>query len=263
MPVLIAATALLGLAIGSFLNVVIHRVPISASLSHPPSRCPFCEHPIRARHNLPVFGWLVLRGRCADCAEPISIRYPLVELSCAALFVLLTLRMSSLHLLAALPAYLWFAAIAIALAMIDIDHHRLPNSIVLPSYPVLALLLTLAAVVTDSPAAAVRMVIGAMALFIFYFLLMLSYPKGMGYGDVKLAGLLGGLLSFLSYSTLLVGAFGGFLLGGIAGLALMVSGRGNGKTKIPFGPFMLAGALLAIFFAAPVSRVYLNFVTGA
>ncbi|MGX7680782.1 prepilin peptidase [Jatrophihabitans sp. DSM 45814] len=140
MPVLLAAAALLGLAIGSFLNVVIHRVPVAASLSSPPSHCPSCDHSIRTRHNVPVLGWLVLRGRCADCSVPISVRYPLVELGCGALFICVTVRLAALHQLAALPAFLYFTAAAIALALIDIDWHRLPNTIVLPSYPILALL---------------------------------------------------------------------------------------------------------------------------
>ncbi|MGX7680783.1 hypothetical protein ACSMXN_18000 [Jatrophihabitans sp. DSM 45814] len=109
----------------------------------------------------------------------------------------------------------------------------------------------------------VRAAIGGIALFSFYYLLMFVYPAGMGYGDVKLAGLIGGLLGYLSYSTLLVGAFSGFLLGGIVGVGVMASGRGDRKTAIPFGPFMIGGALLAIFLGAPLSDFYLNFVSGA
>ena len=128
MPVLIAAVALLGLAIGSFLNVVICRVPLELSLSRPASRCPACEQPIRRRHNVPVFGWLILRGRCADCRAPISMRYPLVELACAALFIAVTWQLARLQLIPALPAYLIFVAAGLALSMIDLDVHRLPNA---------------------------------------------------------------------------------------------------------------------------------------
>ena len=137
---LVFLVALLGLAIGSFLNVVIYRVPRGESLISPASQCPSCGAAIRARHNVPLFGWLVLRGRCADCRTPISFRYPLVELACALLFVAVTLRFDHLGLLSALPAYLYFGAIGIALALIDLDVQRLPNSIVLPSYPVIAAL---------------------------------------------------------------------------------------------------------------------------
>jgi leader peptidase (prepilin peptidase)/N-methyltransferase len=256
MPILIAAVALLGLAIGSFLNVVIYRVPVGESLLHPSSHCPDCDHPIRNRHNVPVLGWLLLRGRCADCAVPISPRYPLVELGTGVAFVGVTLRLAALHQLATLPAFLYFTAIGIALALIDLDCHRLPNAIVLPSYPVLALLLSAAALAQGDWSALLRAAIAGAVLYALYFVLAFSYPAGMGFGDVKLAGLIGGVLGYLSYSTMLVGAFSAFLLGGIAGAVVILSGRGSRKTALPFGPFMIAGAFIALFIAAPVIDSY-------
>jgi leader peptidase (prepilin peptidase)/N-methyltransferase len=118
---------LLGLVVGSFLNVVIYRVPRGESLVSPGSRCPSCGTPIRPWHNVPVVGWLVLRGRCAACGAPIGVRYPLVEAGTGALFVALAARLDSLGLLSALPAYLYFGAIGIALALIDLDCRRLPT----------------------------------------------------------------------------------------------------------------------------------------
>jgi len=258
MPVLIAFTALLGLAVGSFLNVVIYRVPRGESLVKPSSHCPACGRPIRNRHNIPLFGWFILRGRCADCHAPISVRYPLVELVTAVLFIAVTARMSTLDLLPALPAYLYFVAIGIALALIDIDHHRLPNVIVLPSYPVVLALLTIAAAWQHDWSALLRAVESGAILYAFYFVLAFAYPAGMGFGDVKLAGILGGLLGYLSWSALLIGGFAGFLLGAVAGVAVMASGRGNRKTALPFGPFMIAGTLLAIFAAEPLWSFYLD-----
>lgn len=263
MPVLFAAVALLGLAIGSFLNVVIYRVPAELSLSSPPSRCPACEHPIRKRHNIPVLGWLILRGRCADCATPISARYPLVELLTAALFVAVSWQLVRLHLLPALPAYLLFTAIAIALAVIDIDLHRLPSAIVLPAYPVLALALILAAVVADDPASLVRAAVGGMALFLFYFLMNFAYPKGMGYGDVRLSGVVGSMLGYLSYSALLVGAFASFLIGGVFGILVIAAGRGSRKSHVPFGPFMLLGVLVAILASSQIASAYRSLALGS
>jgi leader peptidase (prepilin peptidase)/N-methyltransferase len=260
MPVLIAAIALLGLAIGSFLNVVIYRLPQEKSLSKPASQCPACQHPIRKRHNIPVLGWLILRGHCPDCTAPISPRYPLVELATGVLFVAITVRMAQLHLLAALPAFLFFTAIAVALTLIDIDVHRLPNGIVLPSFPVLALSLTIASVVRDDPASVLRSAICGMALFAFYLVLAFAYPAGMGFGDVKLAGLIGGLLGYLSYQALLVGAAAAFVTGGIAGMLVILARRGTGKTAIPFGPFMIGGALFAIFASTPIAEGYLRLV---
>jgi leader peptidase (prepilin peptidase)/N-methyltransferase len=254
--VLLAPIALLGLAIGSFLNVVIHRVPIPASLSRPPSRCPECEHPIRRRHNVPVLGWLVLRGRCADCHTPISPRYPAVELATAALFVAVTVRLLQLDLLAALPAFLWFVAAGIALAMIDLDVGRLPNLIVLPAYPILAALLTAAALVSHDSQALVRMAIGAAASYSLHYLTALAFPGGMGFGDVKLAGLVGGMLAFVSYPVLLVGVGAAFLLGATTGLVAIATGRASRRTAVPFGPFMVAGAFLAIFLGGFISTAY-------
>jgi leader peptidase (prepilin peptidase)/N-methyltransferase len=258
MPVLIAFTALLGLAVGSFLNVVIYRVPRGESLVKPSSHCPACGRPIRNRHNIPLFGWFILRGRCADCHAPISVRYPLVELVTAVLFIAVTARMSTLDLLPALPAYLYLVAIGIALALIDIDHHRLPNVIVLPAYPVVLALLTIAAAWQHDWSALLRAVESGAILYAFYFVLAFAYPAGMGFGDVKLAGILGGLLGYLSWSALLIGGFAGFLLGAVAGVAVMASGRGNRKTALPFGPFMIAGTLLAIFAAEPLWSFYLD-----
>jgi leader peptidase (prepilin peptidase)/N-methyltransferase len=253
---------LLGLAVGSFLNVVISRVPANESVVRPASRCPQCKSEIRNRHNIPVLGWLVLRGKCFDCAAPISARYPLVEASTGVVFAALTVRILDLHLASALPAYLYFAAAAIALAVIDIDLKRLPDKITLPSYPMLAILLTVAAAVEHDWWSLARAGIGAAALFTFYFAIAFAYPAGMGMGDVKLAGLLGGVLAFLSWSALAVGAFGGFLLGAVGAVAVLATGRGGRKTAIPFGPFMIAAAVLAIFVARPVADVYLRLIQG-
>jgi leader peptidase (prepilin peptidase)/N-methyltransferase len=250
-PMLLSIAGLLGLAVGSFLNVVIHRVPRDESLVRPGSHCPRCGSGVRNRHNVPVLGWLLLRGRCADCAAPISIRYPLVEAGTAALFVAVAAKFG---LSPALPAYLYLAAIAVALALIDLDVMRLPNAIVLPSYLVAGVLLGPAALLGDDLAAIVRGVLAAAALWAFYQLLALF--GGMGGGDVKLAPLLGLYLGWLGWSAVAVGAFAAFLLGGLVGVALMATKLANRKSRIPFGPYMLAGAFLAVFAAAPIAEWY-------
>ncbi|MDT4941901.1 MAG: leader peptidase (prepilin peptidase) / N-methyltransferase [Pseudonocardiales bacterium] len=249
---------LLGLAIGSFLNVVIYRVPAGLSVVSPPSRCPNCEATIRNRHNVPVLGWLVLRGKCYDCKEPISPRYPIVELVTGLLFFAMTWRILDLDLAPALPAYLYFVVIGVALTMIDIDHKRLPDKIVLPSWIVVAVLLTAGTIAKHNWGDLGRAGIGAAGLFALYFLLAFIYPAGMGMGDVKLAFILGGVLAYLSWSAFGVGAFGGFLLGSVGGILLLATGRGNRKTAIPYGPYMIAGATLAIFVAQPVADAYLD-----
>ena len=249
-----------GLAVGSFLNVVIYRVPVGESVVSPPSKCPSCSHPIRNRHNVPVFGWLLLRGRCYDCKEPISARYPLVEAATGVLFAAVTWRLLVIDMPWALAAYLYLAAAGVALAMIDIDVKRLPNTIVLPSYAIVAVLLTVAAIGEHDSWPLARAGIGAAALLAFYFAIVLAVPAGMGFGDVKLAGVLGALMGYLSWSALIVATFGAFLLGAIVGVALIVTSRGGRKTAIPFGPFMIAAALITVFAGGWLADGYLQLV---
>lgn len=256
MSPLVVLAAVLGLTVGSFLNVVVHRVPRGESLIAPGSRCPRCDKPIRARHNVPVLGWLVLRGRCADCGTRISARYPAVEFGTGLAFAAVAWRLDHLQLLSALPAYWWFTAMGIALAFIDLELRRLPNAIVLPSYPVLLVLLAGSAAWQEDWWSLGRACLGGLALFGLYLLLVLAYPAGMGWGDVKLAGVLGIALGYLSWSALLVGAFAGFLLGAVVAVTVVATGRGGRKTALPFGPFMIAGALVAIFAADPFADFY-------
>jgi leader peptidase (prepilin peptidase)/N-methyltransferase len=179
------------------------------------------------------------------------LRYPLVEFATGLLFVAVTVRLAQLHLLSALPAYLYLVAIGVVLTLVDLDSRRLPDAIVLPSYPVVAVLLTLSAAWRHDWWSLARAAIGAAALFGFFFALAFAHPAGMGFGDVKLAGVLGGLLAYLSWSTLMLGALGAFVLGSVAGVAVIASRRGNRRTALPFGPFMIASALLAIFVTSP------------
>jgi leader peptidase (prepilin peptidase)/N-methyltransferase len=252
---LIAFCCVLGLLIGSFLNVVVWRVPRGESVAQPASYCPSCGHAVRPRDNVPVLSYVLLKGRCRDCDTSISARYPLVELTTALIFGLLAWRVGAD---AALPAFLYLGAAGLALALIDIDVKRLPNAIVLPSYGVGAVLLGAAALFGDDGQAALRALIGAVSLFAFYFVLAIVYPSGMGFGDVKLAGVLGMYLGWLGYAELVVGGFLGFLFGGVIGGGLMLVGRAGRKTKIPFGPFMLLGTLVAVLCGGALGDLYLN-----
>jgi leader peptidase (prepilin peptidase) / N-methyltransferase len=252
---LIVVAALLGLLIGSFLNVVVARVPDGRSVVHPGSACPHCGEPIRARDNIPVVSWLLLAGRGRCCGQPISIRYPLVEAGTAVAFGAVTAWIGLSWLL---PAILYLAAISIVLALIDVDHHRLPNAIVLPSYPVTAVLLIVPALTAHDPGRIVRALICGLSLYAFYFILMVISPRGMGFGDVKLAGILGGYLGWFSWGSAVVGGFLGFGVGGVAGLLLMLARRAGMKTLIPFGPYMLIGAWLALVYGHDISSWYLE-----
>ena len=252
---LVVVTGIFGLLVGSFLNVVIVRVPAGRSVVSPRSACMTCEQPIAERDNIPVLSWLLLRGRSRCCDEPISARYPLVEAATGAAFAGVA---AWTGLSWRLPALLYLAAISIALTMIDLELKRLPNAIVLPSYPVATALLTLAALAEGEPGRLLGAAIGGAALYVFYFLLILVKPGAMGFGDVKLAGVLGMYLGWFGWQHAVVGAFLGFLLGGVVGIVLMVLGRAGRKTQIPFGPYMIVGAWLALAWAAPLTSWYLD-----
>ncbi|WP_299036579.1 A24 family peptidase [uncultured Pseudokineococcus sp.] len=257
MTALVLACAVVGLLVGSFLNVVVHRVPSGESVVSPPSACPDCGHRLRARDNVPVLSWLLLRGRCRDCRAPISARYPLLELASATFLALVALEIGWSP---ELPAFLYLACVAVALTAIDLEHHRLPDAIVLPSYVVGAVLLTGAAVAQGDWGALLRAAIGLAVLWLGYFALALAKPGGMGFGDVKLAGLLGLHLGYLGWAELAVGSFAAFLVGGLVGIALLVTGRAGRKSAIPFGPFMLLGAAIGVAVGQDVAAGYLGLI---
>lgn len=253
--IIVVLCATLGLAVGSFLNVVIWRVPRGASIVSPSSACRGCEAPILARDNVPVFSWLALRGRCRRCSMSIAGRYPAVELLTAVLFGVLAWVFAESW---ALPAYLVFAGVAVALAFIDLDTHRLPNIIVLPTYPVVLVLLAGASALEGDWWSLVRAVIAGAALWLFYFALAVAWPGGMGFGDVKLAGVVGLVLGWLGWGPVVVGGFGAFVCGGIASAVLMAMGRVGRKDGVPFGPWLLTGAFLGIFAGEPLWDLYLS-----
>ena len=248
-----AICGVFGLLIGSFLNVVIWRVPRGESIVRPPSHCPSCDNEIAPRDNIPVVSWLLLRGRCRRCGARISVRYPLVELATAALFAGFAVRFGP-H--AVLPAYLYLAAVGVALAMIDFDVKRLPDPLTLPSYPVGIVLLGMAAAVDGDAWPFERALIGMAALFAFYFIIAFISPRGMGFGDVKLSGVVGLYLGWIGWGALAVGAFAAFVLGGLTGIGVVLFAGGGRKTKVPFGPFMLLGALVGIYAGQAIGHAY-------
>ncbi|MET4158735.1 prepilin peptidase [Agromyces sp. PvR057] len=274
---LVAAVGLLGLAIGSFLNVVVYRVPAGKSVVAPPSACPECASEIRPRDNVPVLSWLVLRGRCRDCGAPISARYPLVELFTGVAFAGIAAWVAFggsstgatdagapatgatlVHSLLDLAIMLVLAGVSIALALIDLDTKRLPNVIVLWAAILLGGLVVAASLVAGDPMAIGRALLGGVGLFSLYLLLAIASRGGLGMGDVKLAGVLGLVLAYFGWAELAVGAFAAFLLGGLAGLVLLVTRRAGRRTAIPFGPWMLLGAWVGIVFGGQIAAWYLG-----
>jgi leader peptidase (prepilin peptidase) / N-methyltransferase len=265
MSPLAAATlaGLLGLAAGSFANVVIHRVPRRESVVRPGSRCPACGAPVAWRDNVPLLGWLLLRGRCRSCRAPIPLRYPLVELAMGLLWFAVTLRLTGAGLGWAVPAYLALAFVCLVLAVIDAATRLLPNRITYPAFPVVAGLLLVASLGLGDLGRLGRGLLAAAAVGGFFLVLALISPRGMGLGDVKLAPTLGLALGWLSWGTVAVGVFAAFLLGGLAGLAGMAALGLSRKSLLPFGPWLVAGALLGVLAGGELAGWYGRALLGA
>ncbi len=242
-----------GLTFGSFLNVVVHRVPRRESIVRPGSRCPSCEHELSLADNIPVVSWLLLRGRCRYCKGRISARYPAGELLTAIVWMVAVLRRDELvpagtpssgegwQLLAFLP-FLW---VLVALSLIDLEHKILPNKIVYPSVIAAVPLLAITAALGPGLDAWLRAVLGGIAGAGGFLLVALISPAGMGMGDVKLAGLIGLFLGYLGWGRLVIAFFAAFAIGAVVGIALMITGKAGRKTAIPFGPFMALGAIIS------------------
>ncbi len=241
----VALLALLGVAVGSFLNVVIHRVPLGESIVSPGSRCPGCGTALKPWDNVPVVSWVLLRGRCRFCGIAISPRYPLVEALTAVAFagVALTRGVDD-DLVAELP----FVALLIACAGIDTEHRIVPNRLVVPG----AVWAVVAAAVVMSDRLPELLVAGAGA-FAGLLVVALIQPRGMGMGDVKLAGMMGLYLGTPVIPALLAA----FLAGSLVGVVVMVRhGAGARKRAVPFGPFLAFGGLVALLFGPQLIDAY-------
>ena len=250
MPIAFAAAfaGVFGATIGSFLNVVAYRLPRHESLVRPGSRCPGCGTAIKPYDNLPVIGWLLLRGRCRGCRTAISPRYPLVEATTAALAVAVVLTR---HSAAEIALGLVLVGVLVPIALIDLDHRIIPNKITLPA-AVAAVVIGAALNLNGVPE---QLIAGAGAGgFLLFF--VLAYPRGMGMGDVKLAAVLG---LFLGRSVA-VGMLAGVLLGTVVGAAVMarVGVEKGRKTAVPFGPFLAIGGLVALFAGPAIIHWYLH-----
>lgn len=250
---LVVTCAVLGLVVGSFLNVVIHRVPRKESVLTPRSKCPGCGTQLAARDNVPVLSWLLLKGRCRTCGEPISARYPLVELVTAALFAAIAAR---LGVDAALPAFLVVAAGLVAISAVDLERFIVPNRILYPTLFIAAPLLLVAAAVDGDWDGVRTAALGGALGWVLLLVIHLVSPAGMGFGDVRLAGLIGMALGWLSVGHVLVALFLAFLLAAVGGVALIAVGLKGRKDKVPFGPFLAGGAVLALLFGGPILDWY-------
>jgi leader peptidase (prepilin peptidase)/N-methyltransferase len=238
---------------------VIWRVPREESIVSPPSHCPGCDQPILHIDNIPVVSWLLLRGKCRNCQSRISLRYPTVELATGILFVAFGVKFGA-H--ADLAAFLYLAAVGVALAMIDFDHQRLPDPLTLPSYVVGVALLGIAALAGAGHTPFIRGLLGMAVLGGFYGIVWFINPAGMGFGDVKLSGVLGLYLAWLGWGQFLIGAFAASFIGAIVSVSVVLLRGGDRKTRVPFGPFMLIGVLVGIYAGHPLAHAYTHHLTG-
>src|SRR3954451_23933686 len=256
MPALVAVlSGIGGLLVGSFLNVVAYRVPRNESIVEPPSHCPSCGGRLGPLDLVPVGSWLVLRGRCRRCRNPISAQYPAVELLTGVMFALLGLRFFDSW---ALPAYLLFGAIIVVLSVIDLATLTLPRRIIHLGLLGGAVLLLFGALADGEPRRIWWAAAGAAIAFAFFFLVHLASPRSMGFGDVRLSALLGLHLGWLGLLHVPVGLFLGFLLGAVVGVALMAVGRAGRRTALPFGPFLALGSLVTILIGDPLIDAWLR-----
>ncbi len=251
-PALIIVTALLGLAVGSFLNVCIYRIPRGLSLVYPPSRCPACSNEIAWYDNVPVFGWLWLRGRCRTCSEPISIQYPVIELITAMAAVTVVLLTPPGPLMA---SRLTLTAMLIVLFVIDLQLQILPNVITLPGIAV-GFLFSLIA--PPGPTASIAgILLGAGVLYgiaaVYY---LIRKEEGMGMGDVKMLAMIGAFLGWRAVLlTLVISSFAGALIG----VVLMRVAHKGLRYALPFGTFLALGAFVTMLAGDALLDWYLGF----
>lgn len=232
LPVLVV----LGAVIGSFLNVVIYRLPRELSLATPGSHCPRCERPVKWYDNIPLVSYMLLRGQCRHCGQAITMRYPTVELLTAVLWALAGIEFGMNWPL--LPALLLLSSL-VAIFYIDLDHYIIPNVIVLP-----VAVIGLGANIAIAPDRWLEYLAAGLMSATFFFVVAMVKPGGMGMGDVKLAGMMG----FFLGTAVLIALFLGFLIGAVTGVALMAAGIKGRKSRIPFGPFLAIGAVIALFY---------------
>jgi leader peptidase (prepilin peptidase)/N-methyltransferase len=236
--------AVMGLLIGSFLTVVVDRVPRGGSVVAPPSACGSCGNRLTAPDLVPIASWLALRGKCRHCGTPIGTEPLIIETANATLFVLFGLKFGAD---VALIAFCVLAAALVAQVWIDLHTKRLPREITYTAFALSAPVLVVAALVNDEPERIWQAVFGAGIALAIMGAIYLASRGGMGDGDVRLAPLLGLHLGYLNPGIVPVGLFFGFLLGAVIGVIAMSVGSAGRKTALPFGPFLAVGTVLAVF----------------
>lgn len=255
MALLVAFTGILGLIFGSFGTVASWRIPRRETIVSGRSHCPKCGAQITALENVPVLSWLFLKGRCRHCGNPISARYPLIELTTGILFALSAAKFEWSVETFVYAAFFW---VLVVLTVIDLDHKLLPNRVVYPTFVAGWAGLVAAAIVDGTTDRLLDAAIGAAIFGGTFFLIALIAPRGMGFGDVKLAFVLGTFLGYVRIGLVPLGMFLAFLTGALTGIGVMMRRGGGRKMQIPFGPFLALGTVLAIFAGDPLLDAYLG-----
>jgi leader peptidase (prepilin peptidase) / N-methyltransferase len=253
---LIVCAVVTGLVIGSFLTVVVDRVPQGGSVVAPPSRCGSCGLRLGPLDLVPVLSWAALRGRCRQCGAKIGIEPILLELTTAGLFVLMAIRFDDAR--AAIPAYWILCATLVAQTWIDLRTQRLPREITYAGIGLGSIALTVAALVLDEPERIWMAALGAVIALVTMWLIYTLSRGGMGDGDVRLAPLLGMFLGWINPGIVLPGLFFGFLAGAVVGVAMMTGKLAGRRTALPFGPFLALGTIVGIF----VGQHFVDIVLG-
>ena len=242
-----------GLVCGLFATWVIDRVLAGEPLARAPDSCPSCAEPIPSDTGLPLVRWIMRRGRCPRCPAVVGSRYFLLELAMGALFAAAAVRIG---LAWSLPGFLLFVWLLLVVSIIDARIRRIPNRLTYPLTPALLGLLALAALLEGEPGWALRSLLGGLAAFTALLVLALINPRGMGMGDVKIAGFIGLGLGYLGWGHVVLGVFTGFLLGGVTGLALLATRVRTRKDLIPFGPYLAAGGVATLLVGEPFIEAY-------
>lgn len=249
--------AVLGLLLGSFANVVIARVPEGKSVVSPPSACPKCGYRITWRDNIPIVSYLLLGGKCRQCQQPISKRYPIVEAVMSVLFAVFGYWYAATDNFWVIPGVWAFTFASICLLVIDMDTFRLPNAITYPLTGVMAVLMGIAAGIQGEWSRFATMCFGIVFLAGTLFLVNRINPKGMGLGDVKYAIPMGITLGYFGIGTVIVGYFLALFIGVGWGIALMAKTGFKRRAAMPFGPGLVIGALAALLIGEPIAQFYM------
>ncbi|HJP19796.1 MAG TPA: prepilin peptidase [Nitrospinota bacterium] len=236
-----------GAVMGSFSNVCIYRIPLQLSIIRPGSYCPTCKTPLTILDNIPLLSFVFLKRKCRHCQSNISWRYPAVELLTAIFYLLVYMRFD-FHVAI---IYTLLVTSLIIITFIDIDYKIIPNVITIPAIPI-GLVLSYFFL----PHSIISALIGMLGGGGLLLLMAVIYPGGMGGGDIKMVAMLG---AFLGWQKVFLTIFLGSLIGSVVGIAMIISKKGGRKTKIPFGPYLAAGAILSIFFGNAIIEYYVNF----